>query len=63
MIISLFLAPSQIMFLCSAPAKQEDLLFAFDGPFIFCHDTVLKAVTLLSFCFMCTVLTTYCKMR
>lgn len=63
MIVSLFLAPSQITCLCSAPTEQEDPLFAFDGPFIFYHDTVLSAVTLLSLGFICTLLTAYCKMR
>lgn len=61
MIILLFLAPRQIMFQCPGPTKQ-DLLFALNGPLIFYSDIVLKAVTLLSLGFICTLLTTSCKM-
>lgn len=63
MMVSLFLAPSQIMFLWPFPTKQEKLLFALHGPFIFYCDTVLKIITLLSLGFICTFLTTYCKVR
>lgn len=63
MIVSLLLAPSQIMFLCPAATKQQDLLFVLGGPFIFSYETVLKAVTPLSLGFICTLLTAYCKIR
>lgn len=63
MIVSFFQAPSQIMFLWPSPAKQENLLFAFEHTFIFYCDPVLKTLTLLSLGFICTFLKDYCKVR
>lgn len=39
MIVSLCLAPRQIVFLCAAPTKQENLLSMLDGSFISYYDT------------------------
>lgn len=63
MIVSFFQAPSQIMFLWPSPAKQENLLFAFEHTFSFYCDTVLKTLTLLSLGFIFTFLKDYCKVR
>lgn len=62
-IVSLFLEPSQILFLWPSPTKQENLYSAPDGPLIFYYDTVLKTSALLSLGFICTFLTDYHKVR